>query len=194
MAISLQKNGSVSLKKEAGGGLSIISLGVGWDVAKKTGLMGMFGGGGGEIDLDASCLAFSAEKSVVDQVWFGQLTSNDGSIRHSGDNRTGEGDGDDETIVIDLTRLPSNVETLVLTVNSFTGQTFEKVANAYGRVIDNNSGRELARFSISDAGRHTGIILASVSRHGGEWTFKALGENVTGRTVEDMISPAARLI
>jgi tellurium resistance protein TerZ len=193
MTISLQKNGSVSLKKEAGGGLNSISLGVGWDVAKKTGLMGMFGGGG-EIDLDASCLAFNASRSVVDQVWFQQLASVDGSIRHSGDNRTGEGDGDDETIVIDLTKLPSNVETLVLTVNSFTGQTFEKVANAYGRVVDNNSGRELARFSISDAGRHTGIILASVSRHGGEWTFKALGENVTGRTVQDMIAPAARLI
>jgi tellurium resistance protein TerZ len=193
MAISLQKNGSVSLKKEAGEGLSIISLGVGWDVAKKTGLMGMFGGGG-EIDLDASCLAFNASKSVVDQVWFGQLISNDGSIRHSGDNLTGEGDGDDETIVIDLAKLPANIETLMFTVNSFTGQTFEKVSNAFARVVDNRSGRELARFDISDAGRHTGIILASVSRHAGEWTFKALGENVTGRTVQDMVSPSSRLI
>ena len=194
MAISLQKNASVSLKKEAGDGLSVISLGVGWDVAQKGGFMGLLGGGGGEIDLDASCLAFNASKSVVDQVWFRQLNSRDGSIRHSGDNRTGEGDGDDETIVIDLTQLPANIETRVLTVNSFTGQTFEKVSNAHGRVLDNRTGRELARFDISDAGRHTGIILASVSRHGGEWTFKALGENVTGRTVQDMISPAARLI
>ena len=95
MAISLKKNDSVSLKKEAGGGLSAITLGVGWDVAKKGGFMGMFGGGGGDIDLDASCLAFNAGGKVVDQVWFGQLSSKDGSIRHSGDNLTGEGDGDD---------------------------------------------------------------------------------------------------
>jgi tellurium resistance protein TerZ len=194
MAISLQKNASVSLKKESGGGLSVITLGVGWDVAKKGGLLGMFGGGGGDIDLDASCLTFDGSGRVVDQIWFGQLTSKDGSIRHSGDNLTGEGDGDDESIVIDLTRLSEEVETLVLTVNSFRGQTFEKVANAYGRVLDNKSGRELARFDISDAGPHTGIILASVSRHGGEWTFKAIGERAAGRTVKDMANVASRLI
>lgn len=194
MAISLKKNDTVSLKKEAGGGLSAITLGVGWDVAKKGGFMGMFGGSGGDIDLDASCLAFNAGGQVVDQVWFGQLSSKDGSIRHSGDNLTGEGEGDDESIAIDLTRLPAKVETLVLTVNSFRGQTFEKVANAFGRVVDNSTGRELVRFDISDSGPHTGIILASVSRHGGEWTFKAIGERAAGRTVHDLVSPIVALI
>jgi len=194
MSVSLQKNQGVSLSKEAGGGLKKISLGVGWDVAApKKGIFSSLlggGGGGGSIDLDASCIAYDAGASSVDVVWFGQLTSRDGSIRHSGDNLTGEGDGDDETIVIDLERLPAQVETIILTVNSFRGQTFDKVANAYARVIDNNNGRELARFNISDSGPHTGLLLASLKRAGNQWNFTALGERTSGRTVHDLASAA----
>lgn len=192
MAISLSKNASVSLKKEGGDGLSRISLGVGWDVA--TGMLGGLFGGGGSIDLDASCLVFDGSGNVVDTVWFRQLVSKDGAIRHSGDNLTGEGDGDDESIAVDLTRLSSNAETLVLTVNSFRGQTFAKVKNAFARVVDAGTNRELARFDISDAGPHTGAILASLKRDGGAWTFKALGERATGQTVQDLASLAKRLI
>ncbi|MEO7692229.1 MAG: TerD family protein [Sphingomonas sp.] len=197
MAISLQKNASVSLTKEAGGsGLTKIALGVGWDAAKKKGgfLGGLFGGGAQEIDLDASCLVFDAQGTVTDLVWFQQLVSTDGSIRHSGDNLTGEGDGDDETISIDLTRLPATVETVVLTVNSFRGQTFNEVDNAFGRVIDLSTNRELARFDITDAGTHTGIILASIKRAGGEWVFRALGERTNGRTAHELAAAASRLI
>tara|TARA_B100000378_G_scaffold6772_2_gene6145 strand:- start:14501 stop:15145 length:645 start_codon:yes stop_codon:yes gene_type:complete len=194
MSISLKKNASVSLKKEGGDGLSAIMLGVGWDVASSGFLGKILGGGGGSIDLDASCIAFDASGGVVDTVWFQQLVSNDRSIRHSGDNLTGEGDGDDESIAIDLTALSANVETLVLTVNSFRGQTFDKVKNAFGRVVDSRTNRELARFDISDTGSHTGLVLASVKRDGGQWTFKAIGERTTGRTVQDLVSVAARLI
>lgn len=195
MSISLSKNQSVSLSKQAPNGLSSITLGVGWDVAQAKGFMGkIFGGGGGEIDLDASALLLDANKREIDAVWFRQLQSTDGSVRHSGDNRTGEGDGDDESISIDLTRLPSGVEYVVLTVNSFLGQTFDKVANAYGRVVDNVSGRELARFPISDSGPHTGLILASLSRAGGDWSFKAIGHRTNGKTVKDLASEAARVI
>jgi len=195
MSISLQKNASVSLKKEAGEGLTQITLGVGWDVAQAGGLFGkILGGGGGSIDLDASCIAFNGTKRVIDTVWFGQLKSKDGSIRHSGDNLTGEGDGDDESITIDLTRLPLEIETLVLTVNSFRGQTFDKVKNAFGRVVDARGKRELARFDISDSGPHTGIVLASVTRNGGEWTFKAIGERAGGRTVHDLAGTVSGLI
>ena len=194
MSVSLQKNASVSLTKEAGDSLTKITLGVGWDVAKAGGFMGLLGGGGGSIDLDASCIAMNATKRVVDTVWFGQLMSKDGSIRHSGDNLTGEGDGDDESITIDLTRLPLEIETLVLTVNSFRGQTFDKVKNAFGRVVDGRTKRELARFDISDAGPHTGFILASLTRSGGAWTFKAIGERASGRTVHDLASAATHLI
>lgn len=193
MAISLQKNQSVSLTKEAGGGLSKIALGVGWDMAKGGFLGGLFGGGG-SIDLDASCLLFDGGRQVMEAVWFGKLASDNGSIRHSGDNLTGEGDGDDESISIDLTRLPAGCESLVLTVNSFRGQTFDKVANAYGRVVDASTQRELARFDISESGPHTGLILAVLLRHGGEWTFKAVGERTQGRTVQDLVGPAARAL
>jgi tellurium resistance protein TerZ len=195
MSISLKKNASVSLKKEAGNTLTAITLGVGWDVAPSGGVFGkLLGGGGGSIDLDASCIAFDSSKKIIDTVWFSQLISKDGSIRHSGDNLTGEGDGDDEFIAIDLHRLPATVETLVLTVNSFRGQTFDKIKNAYGRVVDGSTNRELARFDISDAGSHTGFIISSVSRSNGEWTFKAIGERTTGRTVQDLAAVAASLI
>lgn len=195
MSISLTKNSSVSLTKEAGGnGLTRIALGVGWDMAAATGFFAKLSGGNESIDLDASCLAFDASGNVVDVVWFRQLTSKDGSIRHSGDNLTGEGDGDDETIAIDLTKLPTNVETLVLTVTSFRGQTFDKVKNAFGRVIDLTNNKELARFDISDAGSYTGLILASLKRSGGDWNFKALGERAQGTQVENLVSQSQRLI
>lgn len=196
MTISLSKNQTVSLTKQSSSSLTNITLGVGWDVAKPSGVLGkLFGGGGNNsIDLDASAIIFDARKNVVDTIWFRQLKSKDGSIRHSGDNRTGEGDGDDESIAIDLTRLPANVEHIVLTVNSFLGQTFDKVANAYGRVYDTNSGRELAKFDISDSGAHTGLVLASLSRAGGEWTFKAVGSRARGRTVNDLIGESTAAI
>lgn len=195
MAISLTKNSSVSLAKEAGaGGLTSIALGVGWDMAAAKGFFAKLGGGNESIDLDASCLLFDGAGNVVDVVWFQQLTSNDGSVRHSGDNLTGEGDGDDETIAIDLTRLPTNVETLVLTVTSFRGQTFDKVQNAFGRVIDLTNNKELARYDISDSGSYTGLILASLKRSGGEWIYKALGERAQGTQVENLVSQSQRLI
>ncbi|MEI6643740.1 MAG: TerD family protein [Novosphingobium sp.] len=195
MSVSLSKNQSVSLSKQSPNGLSSITLGVGWDVAKPKGFLGkVFGGGGGDIDLDASALLLDASKNEVDSIWFGQLNSHDGSVRHSGDNLTGEGDGDDESIAIDLSRLPRQVEYVVLTVTSFRGQTFDKVDNAYGRVVDNSTNRELARFPISDSGPHTGLVLACLSRAGGEWTFKAVGHRTNGQTVKHLVTDAVRVI
>jgi stress response protein SCP2 len=123
MAVNLQKGQKISLDKEAGSALTKVVMGLGWDVAKKKGFFG-FGGGSAEIDLDTSCLMFDEAGQMVDIVWFRQLQSKDGSIKHSGDNRTGAGEGDDEQIMVDLSRVPANVKSLVFTVNSFTGQTF----------------------------------------------------------------------
>jgi tellurium resistance protein TerZ len=162
-------------------------MGLGWDVRKATGLRGLFGGGGGDVDLDASCLLFNAAREAVDAVWFRQLRSNDGSIIHTGDNRTGAGDGDDEQIIVDLAALPSSVTTLVFTVNSFTGDTFDKIENAYCRLVDASSGQEMARYDLTGAGSHTGQIMAKVSRSGGGWDMKALGEKTNGRTFHDML-------
>lgn len=193
MAISLQKGQKISLDKEAGGTLTRVVMGLGWDVAKKEkkGLLGFFGGGGGggeaEIDLDASCLMFDERGQLVDTIWFMQLKSNDGSIKHTGDNRTGAGDGDDEQIIVDLSRVPAQAKSLVFTVNSFTGQTFDQVANAYCRIVDGSNNKEIARYDLSVRGSHTAQIMAKVYRHNGEWKMHAIGENGVGRTFNELM-------
>lgn len=185
--VSLQKGQSVRLEKSGGGTLTRVAMGLGWDVRKAKGLFGIFGGSGGDIDLDASCLLFDAGYNLLDQVWFRQLASEDGSIVHSGDNRTGAGDGDDETINVDLTRLPANVHTLVFTVNSFTGDSFDRIENAYCRVVDSTNGKELARYDLTGSGTHTGQVMAKLVRAGNGWEMKALGERTSGRTFHEMM-------
>jgi tellurium resistance protein TerZ len=194
MAISLSKGQTISLEKQAPG-LTKVRMGLGWDAAKPKGLLSsMFGGGGGSVDLDASCLLFDAQARVVDKVWFRQLRSQDGSVRHSGDNRTGEGDGDDETIAVDLAGLPANVKSLVFTVNSFLGQTFDKVDNASCRLVDEMTGKEIARFDLAEKGTHIGVVMAVLSRATGSWSMKAIGETADGRTVDDLVGRAASFV
>ena len=183
--VSLSKNQTISLAKSSSA-ISQIQFGLGWDPAKKKGLFGKLLGGGDSIDLDASCVLLDAPGGVVDTVWFRQLRSNDGSRVHSGDNRTGEGDGDDVVIKADLSRLPASIESLVLTVNSFTGQTFNDVANAFCRVVD-QQGKELAKFTLTEQGSHTAVVIASLRRSGGEWNFTAHGNASRARTIQDMI-------
>ena len=108
MAVNLQKGQKISLEKEAGGVLTKVVMGLGWDAVKSKGFLG-FGGSAQEIDLDASCIMFDEQGNLVDAIWFRQLKSKDGSIVHTGDNRTGDGDGDDEQIIVDLTKVPSSV-------------------------------------------------------------------------------------
>lgn len=187
MAISLQKGQKISLSKEAGGSLTKVVMGLGWDAVKKKGFLG-FGGGSEDIDLDASCLMFDERGQLTDTVWFRQLKSQDGSIHHTGDNRTGAGDGDDEQIIVDLSRVPPQVKSLVFTVNSFTGQSFSQVANAYCRIVDASNKAEIARYDLSVQGSHTAQIMAKVYRHNGEWKMHAIGENGVGRTFNELMS------
>ena len=196
MAVNLQKGQKISLNKEAGSTLTKIQMGLGWDVAqsgsgKKGGfLSGLFGGGAGggdSIDLDASCIMFDSNKQPVDAIWFGQLNSKDGSITHTGDNRTGAGDGDDEVINVDLSRIPANIQSLVFTVNSFTGQTFETVENAFCRIVNASNNSEVARYNLSSQGSHTAMVMAKVYRHNGEWKMHAIGETASGRTFQDLM-------
>jgi len=185
--VSLVKGQSVRLDKIADAGLRRVTMGLGWDVRQPKGFFGLFGGGGGDIDLDASCLLFDASSVLVDSVWFQQLQSNDGSILHTGDNRTGAGDGDDEQIIVDLQRLPANVTTLIFTVNSFTGDSFDRIENAYCRLVDETSGRELARYDLTGSGSHTGQVMAKVARQEGGWEMTAIGDRTSGRTFHDMM-------
>jgi len=187
MAVNLTKGQKISLEKEAGGALSRVTMGLGWDVAQKRGFLGFGGGKGDAIDLDASCVLFDESNRPVDVVWFRQLKSRDGSITHTGDNRTGAGDGDDEQIVVELNRVPEHVKSLVFTVNSFTGQNFAQVANAFCRLVDAGSGREVARYDLSVQGSHTAQIMAKLYRHNGEWKMHAIGENGSGRTIDELL-------
>ncbi len=186
MAVTLTKGQKISLEKEAGGTLTKVVMGLGWDAKKTKGFLG-FGGGSQTIDLDASCILFDDKGAQVDAVWFQQLRSKDGSIQHTGDNRTGAGEGDDEQIIVDLPRVPANVKTLVFVVNSFTGQNFSQIENAFCRIVDHASGREVARYILSGGGSHTAQIMAKVYRHNGEWKMHAIGEPCSGRTFLDLL-------
>lgn len=191
MGISLAKGQKISLEKEAGGKLRSVVMGLGWDARKTKGFLG-FGGSAPEIDLDASCLMLDERGSLLDACWFCQLSSKDGSLQHTGDNRTGAGEGDDEQIVVRLDAIPANVKTLMFTVNSFTSVTFNDIENAFCRLFDESTGREIARYNLSCNGNHTAMIMAKVYRHSGEWKMHAIGENAHGRTFEDLLPAMSR--
>lgn len=177
--VSLVKGQKVSLRKDGGVALTRILMGLGWDPIRKR---GMFGGkSSGSIDLDASVLMFSGGQ-CVEVVYFGQLRSGNGSIVHSGDNLTGEGDGDDEVVAVDLPAVPPHIDNLVFIVTSYRGQTFAEVENAYCRLIDQTTNAELARYTLAGGMPFTGVTMAVVNREGGDWKLRAIGEGFNAKT------------
>ena len=188
MSVSMVKGQKVSLAKRGGGTLSRVRMGLGWDAVKKRGL---FGSRSQSIDLDASALLFDAQRQLVDAVWFRQLQSKDGSVQHTGDNLTGEGEGDDESIIVNLPRLSPAVTQIVFTVNSFTGQDFSQIENAFCRFVDETTGDEFARYELTGSGRHNAQIMAKVSRDGAGWTMTAIGAIASGRTFQDLLPATA---
>jgi tellurium resistance protein TerZ len=185
MSVSLTKGETVSLVKSGSPALTRVRMGLGWDAVKKRGLFG--GLKLQSIDLDASCLLFDADGNLVDQVWFRQLRSKDGSVQHTGDNLTGAGNGDDESIIVDLSALPPLVKTLVFVVNSFTGQNFSQIENAYCRVVNEVNGSELARFDLTGSGSHNAQVMSKVRRADSGWTMTAIGATASGRTFHDLL-------
>ncbi|MFI9624089.1 TerD family protein [Streptomyces sp. NPDC052042] len=183
--VSLQKNQTVSLVKGGRPLLSLIKMGLGWEPAFR----------GKDIDLDASVIAYGPQRNHLDSCYFGKLSILNGAIKHSGDNLTGEGAGDDEVITVDLGRIPSDATGLIFTVNSFTGQKFTEVAKAYCRLIDAVTGEELVRFDLTGAQPQTGVMMAKLIRqYSGEWEMTALGDFVKARTVRGMVKPAAQAL
>ncbi|MFD5138168.1 TerD family protein [Streptomyces sp. NPDC058378] len=183
--ISLQKNQTVSLVKGGRPLLSQVKMGLGWEPAFR----------GKDIDLDASVIAFGPNRNHLDSCYFGKLSILNGAIKHSGDNLTGEGAGDDEVIVVDLGRIPADATGLVFTVNSFTGQKFTEVAKAYCRLIDAATGEELVRFDLTGAEPQTGVMMAKlIKQFSGEWEMTGMGEFVKSRTVRGMVKPAAKAL
>jgi tellurium resistance protein TerZ len=185
MSVNLSKGQKISLVKSGGGTLTKVRMGLGWDAIAKKGLFG--GKKAQSVDLDASALVFDAAGQLIDQVWFRQLKSADGSIVHTGDNRTGAGDGDDESILVDLTAVPAAAETIVFVVNSFTGQNFSQIENAYCRLVDSTNDSELARYELTGSGTHNAQVMAKVSRDGAGWSMTAIGTIANGRTFQDLL-------
>ena len=174
MSVSLSKGGNVSLSKEAPG-LTAVNVALGWDARTTSGT---------DFDLDASALMVGATGKILsDQhfVFFNNLKSPDGSIEHMGDNLTGEGEGDDEVINVDLATVPATVGSIVFPVSIYEGdargQSFGQVRNAFIRVVDQSTGTELARYDLSeDASTETAMVFGELYRNGAEWKFRAIGQ------------------
>jgi tellurium resistance protein TerD len=174
MTVTLSKGGNVSLTKQAPG-LAAVRVGLGWDVRTTT---------GDDFDLDASAILCNQSGTVdsdQDFVFFNNLTSSDGSVRHAGDNLTGEGEGDDETISVDLDAVPATVHKIVFPVSIYEaaarGQSFGQVRNAFIRVVNAADNTEIARYDLSeDASTEAAMIFGEVYRHQAEWKFRAVGQ------------------
>ncbi len=178
MAVSLGKGGNVSLNKEEPG-LNKILIGLGWDVRATD---------GGDFDLDASLFMLSGSgkvRSDNDFIFYNNLRSSDGSIEHTGDNRTGAGDGDDEMIKVDFQRVPADIDKLVLGVTIHDAdakrQNFGMIDSAFIRIVNQDNNREIVRYDLSeDMSIETAMLFGEVYRHGGEWKFRAVGQGFKG--------------
>lgn len=192
MAINLKKGQRISLKKEAPG-LTNVMCGLGWDVAQKGGLLGLFKSE--DFDLDASILCLNPRdklKSKSDVIYFGNLRHQSGAITHLGDNLTGQGEGDDEEILVDLPKIPADVTKLVFVVNIYEAikrkQNFGQVNNAFVRLVDLSNNKEIARYNLSGAEYQdaTGMILAELYRQDDEWKMAAIGEGIKVSGLQEM--------
>ena len=191
MAINLKKGQRISLTKEDPS-LKQIMCGLGWDVAPKSG--GFFGGNK-QFDLDSSILCLDADKKLTDVkniIYFGNLRHSSSAIVHQGDNLTGAGEGDDEVINIDLPLIPDNIVYLVFAINIYKckqrKQDFSMVDNAFVRLVNRNTNKELARYNLSgtEYSGMTGMILAEVYRHNQDWKMAAVGNGFKIDTLADI--------
>jgi tellurium resistance protein TerD len=174
MGVSLAKGGNVSLTKEAPG-LTAVVVGLGWDARSTTGT---------DFDLDASAILCNATGKVVSDahfVFFNNLKSPDGSVEHTGDNLTGEGEGDDEQVKVDLATVPAEVDKIVFPVSIYEAesrsQSFGQIRNAFIRVVNQAGGAEIARYDLSeDASTETAMVFGEIYRNGADWKFRAVGQ------------------
>jgi tellurium resistance protein TerD len=176
VGVSLSKGGNVSLTKEAGAaGLTSVTVGLGWDIRSTT---------GADFDLDASAIALGqGGKALSDQhfIFFNNLASPDGAIQHTGDNLTGEGEGDDEAINVNLGIMPPDIDKIVFPVSIYDAdsrsQSFGQVRNAFIRVVNQANNTELARYDLTeDASTETAMVFGELYRNGQEWKFRAVGQ------------------
>lgn len=190
MGVNLQKGQKLDLTK-GNAGLQKLVVGLGWDAIKKTGFFGMTSKI--DIDCDASVIMLNANGKMSELVYFGNKVSSKGAVTHSGDNRTGEGDGDDESIIVDIAKIPENVDKLIFVVNIYDcanrKQDFGMIQNAYIRIMNGANSEELAKFNLSEsyAGKTT-LVTGEIYRHSGEWKFNAIGEGTTDRSLTEIVA------
>jgi tellurium resistance protein TerD len=178
MGVSLQKGGNVNLSKEAPG-LAAVHVGLGWDVRATD---------GSDFDLDASAFMVKTDGKVrgdSDFIFYNNLKSTDGSVQHMGDNKTGAGEGDDEVVSIDLSKVPAEVDKVAFAVTIHDGesrrQSFGQVSNAFIRVVNKADGKELARYDLTEDGStETALIFGELYRNGADWKFRAVGQGFKG--------------
>jgi tellurium resistance protein TerD len=178
MSISLAKGANISLSKEEPG-LTKILIGLGWDTRSTD---------GEDFDLDASVFLLGESGKVRgdhDFIFYNQLRSADGSVEHTGDNRTGEGDGDDEAVKVDLSRVPAEIQKIAVAVTIHDAQArrqnFGMVQNAFIRIVNDVTSREITRYDLTeDYSVETALVFGDVYRHGGEWKFRAVGQGYQG--------------
>ncbi|MCL1471347.1 TerD family protein [Argonema antarcticum] len=194
MAINLEKGQRISLTKEAPG-LTKLMCGLGWDVVKKAG-----GGISANCDLDASVICLDDKGKVNDianVVYFANLSHRSGAITHLGDNLTGEGEGDDEQVIVDLDKVPVEIARLIFTVNIYEGvarkQDFGMVKNAFVRLVNISNNKELARYNLSglEYMGMTGMIMAEIYRHNNEWKMAAIGNGVRANGLQELVKSYA---
>jgi tellurium resistance protein TerD len=181
MSVSLAKGGNVSLSKEAPGMTNVL-VGLGWDARTTTGT---------DFDLDASAILLKADGKVLSDkhfIFFNNLTSPDGSVEHTGDNLTGEGEGDDEAIKVNLAAVPAEVDKIVFPVSIYEGQArqqgFGQVRNAFIRIVDQGSNKEVARYDLTeDASTETAMVFGELYRNNNEWKFRAVGQGYSSGLV-----------
>ncbi|WP_026829445.1 TerD family protein [Exiguobacterium artemiae] len=198
MSVNLVKGQKIDLTKNSKN-LSNLMVGLGWDPVQKetSGFLGsLFGGSSNSIDCDASVLMLDQNGKLLSQshvIYFGNLSSLCGSIKHSGDNLTGEGDGDDEQILVSLDRVPSSVQKLLFVVNIYDcenrKQEFGMIKNAYIRIQDVSTGSELLKFNLTDNFQGlTSLVTGEIYRHNNEWKFNAIGDGTKDKSLSSILS------
>lgn len=192
MSINLKKGQKIDLRK-SNPGLSTIRVGLGWDPIEQGGgfLKSLFGSGNTDIDCDASVFLLNEDSKPIDLVYFGNLRTKNDSIIHTGDNLTGEGAGDDEVILVDLDKIPSQVNKLLFVVNIYDcvrrNQHFGMIKNTYIRMTDAKNNSEIARYNLSDDYRgRTALLVGLIYRYEGTWKFSAIGEGTNDTGLNDM--------
>lgn len=203
MSINLSKGDKIDLKK-SNPGLSNILVGLGWDPVQQSGggfFKSLFGGGQADIDCDASVFMLNQEgklSGIKDLIYFGNLKSACKSVLHTGDNLTGEGTGDDEQILVNLDKVPSNIHKLLFVVNIYNcvdrKQHFGMIENAYRRVEDQGNKKEIAKYNLSDNySEKTTLIVGAIYRKDGSWQFKAIGEGTKDAGLKEVMQNLDRI-